>query len=202
MSKEDLLKILKSYSFQEEIIGAFNAVKRENFVPKEYKEFVYENRPLPIGLNQTISQPYTIAVMLSELNLKKGHRVLEVGSGSGYVLALISEIVGVNGEVFGVERINDLAVKSKNSLKSYKNVEVFCRNGAKGLKEKALFDRIIISAAIEKFPDELLNQLVDNGLMVAPLGSGEQSIVCIKRIKNKFVTLREIPGFVFVPFIS
>src|SRR3989344_3741507 len=109
MSKPQLLSSLMEKSFSEDIISAFSKVPRENFVPKALEERAYEDIALPIGYGQTISQPYTIARMFSLLELKKGQKVLEIGSGCGYVLALLSELVGKKGKVFGVELINELA---------------------------------------------------------------------------------------------
>ena len=99
MNKTQLLNSLKQKGFSQQILNAFESVKREDFIPQELKSNAYEDIPLPIGKGQTISQPYTIAIMLSLLDLKKSQKVLEIGSGCGYVLALISKIVGDNGEV-------------------------------------------------------------------------------------------------------
>jgi len=205
MNKQELLKRLKAFGFSRQILDAFSKVKREDFVFEKLEKETYEDTPLPIGHGQTISQPYTIAVMLSEIELKKGQKVLEVGSGSGYVLALISEIVGKKGKVCGIEIISELVAKSKEALAlgDYKNVEVYNRNGSDGLPEKASFDRILISAACREIPKKLLNQLKDGGILLAPRGPRfEQILVVIQRKGDKFVTKREIPGFIFVPFIE
>ncbi len=203
MNKQQLLLSLKQRGFFKEILNAFSKVKREDFIPEELKSNAYEDTALPIGKGQTISQPYTIAMMLSLLELKKSQKVLEVGSGCGYVLALISEIVGKDGKVFGIEIIKELADKSKQNLKDYKNIEVYNKNGADGLKEKAPFSRILISAACKEIPKKLLSQLKENGILVAPVGSRhEQSLVAVQKIKNKFVVKKEIPGFVFVKFVG
>ena len=201
MKKSQLLSSLKQKGFSKEILNAFSKVKRENFIPKELKSYAYEDIALPIGEGQTISQPYTIAMMLSLLELKKPQKVLEVGSGCGYALALLSEIVGKNGKVFGIEIIKELADKSKQNLKDY-NVEVYNKNGAEGLKEKAPFHCILISAACKEIPKTLLSQLKDNGIIVAPVGEHEQSLVAVQKKKNKFIVKKEIPGFVFVPFLN
>ncbi len=202
--KKDLLESLKEQGFSRRILKAFLEVERENFIPPGLKRAAYEDRALPIGRGQTISQPYTIARMLSLLNLKKSQKVLEAGSGSGYVLALLSKIVGAKGKVFGLELVSELAARSKESLKQYKNVRVYSRNASSGLPDKAPFDRILISAAAKKVPQALLNQLKEGGILVAPVGiqGSEQSLVVMKRKKGKFVTIKEIPGFVFVPFIE
>ncbi|MBU2562158.1 MAG: protein-L-isoaspartate O-methyltransferase [Nanoarchaeota archaeon] len=203
MNKTQLLESLRKKGFSKKIISAFEKVKRENFIPRQLNSRAYEDTALPIGHGQTISQPYTIAVMLSLLNLEKGQKVLEIGSGSGYVLALLSEILGKNGEVFGIELIKELAEKSINSLEQYKNIRVYIKNGASGLKEQAPFDRILISAGGESVPEKVLWQLKDKGILVAPVGPRyEQSLIVIQRNKEKFITKKQIPGFVFVRFVE
>ena len=203
MNKKELLKRLEAFGFSRQVLGAFSKVKREDFVPEELEKEAYQDTALPIGYGQTISQPYTIAVMLSEIELKKGQNVLEVGSGSGYVLALISEIIGKKGRVSGIEIISGLAAKSKQILADYENVKVYNRNGSGGLPEKAPFDRILISAACREIPKKLLNQLKDGGILLTPRGPRfEQTLVVIKRQGDKFETIRQIPGFIFVPFVE
>src|SRR3990167_7800366 len=159
MDKVDLLQSLKEKKFSKNILDAFSKIPRENFVPKVVKNNAYEDTALPIGMGQTISQPYTIAVMLSELQLKKGQKVLEIGSGCGYVLALISEIIGKGGKVFGMEIVGELATKSKENLEDYKNIKVFHKSGFQGFPDKAPFDRILLSAACRDIPEALFSQL-------------------------------------------
>jgi len=203
MNKEELLKSLKQQGFSNFILRGFSKVKREDFVPDYLENRAYEDTALSIGAGQTISQPYTIAEMLSLLELKKGLKVLEIGSGCGYVLALLSLIIGEKGEVFGVEIVKELYEKSKINLEEYQNVKVYNKNGFRGLKEKTPYDRILISAGLKKIPEEILNQLKEGGIIVAPVGEEyEQSLTKIQRVKNNFVTKKEIPGFVFVPFVS
>ena len=205
MDKQGLLKRLKAFGFSKKILDAFSEVRREDFIPGELEKEVYEDTALPIGQGQTISQPYTIAIMLSELDLKKSQNVLEVGSGSGYVLAMISKIIGDKGKVAGIEVIKELSTKSKVALDlgEYKNIEVYHRNGSGGLPEKAPFDRILISAACREIPQKLLDQLKDKGILLTPKGPRfEQALVVIQRQGNEFKTIKEIPGFIFVPFIE
>lgn len=203
MKKEHLLKSLKTQGFPKKILDAFAAVKREEFMPIELEKDAYRDTAMPIGHGQTISQPYTIAVMLSELNLKPGQKVLEAGSGSGYVVALMSELVGKQGKVIGLEIVRELAKRSRNNLRDYKNTEVFTRDGNKGMPEEAPFDRILMSAACREIPKKLLQQLKDGGILVAPKGPRfEQKLVVIQKKADKFVTKKEIPGFIFVPFVG
>lgn len=203
MNKKELIESFERAGFSKKIINAFSKVKRENFVPENMGENAYEDTALPIGHGQTISQPYTIALMLSELNLNLGQKVLEIGSGSGYVLALLSEIVGKRGRIFGMEIIKKLAEKSKELLENYENVKIYSRSGFDGLKEESPFDRILISAAVREIPSSILNQLKDGGILVAPRGPRfEQNIVIIQRKGNEFITKSEIKGFIFVPFVE
>ncbi len=202
MDKTQLIQLLRKTGFSEKIINAFEKVPREKFVPENVKGMAYENIALPINESATISQPSTIAIALSMLRINEGYKVLEIGSGCGYVLALISEIIGERGKVFGVEILKELADKSRENLKNYKNIEIFNLNGKDGLNEKTPFNRILISAAIEEIPEKILNQLDENGRIVAPIGRGfMQTLTSIKRVKNEFITEKKIPGFVFVPFI-
>ena len=138
LQKQILIESLRQRGFSEKILESFSKVKRENFIPKEEKKYSYEDTALPLGSGQTISQPYTIAMMLSLLELKKAQKVLEIGSGCGYVLALLSHIVGEKGKVFGIEIIKELAERSKKNLKEYGNVKIYNRNGRLGLEEKSI----------------------------------------------------------------
>lgn len=202
-SKQLLIQSLKQKKFSKEILEAFSEVERKNFIPKDLRERAYEDTALPIGKNQTISQPYTISVMLSLAELKKGEKVLEIGSGCGYVLALLSRIVGPKGKVFGIEIIKELFELSNKNLRKYNNVKVYNRNGFFGLKEKSGFDKILISAAIKKIPKFLVEQLKNNGIIVSPIKKASgQSIICFKKIKNELKIKKEIPGFIFVPFVE
>lgn len=204
MNKTQLLQSLREKGFSEEILSAFANVPRENFIPQALRQKAYEDTALPIGQGQTISQPYTIAEMFSLLELKKGERVLEIGSGCGYVLALLSDVVGEKGEVYGIEIIKELTEKSKINLKSYKNVKVYNKHGAEGLEEKAPFNRILISASIDKIPKKLIEQLKENGIIVAPINSiyGGSSLTSFQKSKDKLIIKKEIPGFIFVPFVE
>ncbi|PIO08112.1 protein-L-isoaspartate O-methyltransferase [Candidatus Pacearchaeota archaeon CG10_big_fil_rev_8_21_14_0_10_34_12] len=220
--KQILLDELKSFGFSKNVIGAFSKVKRENFIPGNLKHLAYKDTALPLGFGQTISQPYTIAIMLDELNIRKGQRVIEVGSGCGYVLALLSELVGKKGKVYGMEIVKSLFEKSKRNLKDYENVEVYNQDGTKGLKEKAVsheqklkggfdkgklgslyFDRVLISARTEKIPKELILQLKENGMLVAPIGNNiKQDLVVYEKKNGKLKIKKKIEGFMFVPLVG
>jgi len=203
MNKENLIQMLKQQGFSRQILSAFSKTKREDFIPSNAKNQAYEDKPLSIDYKQTISQPYTIAIMLSLLNLKENQKVLEIGSGSGYVLALINKIIGKKGKIYGVERIKQLSTKSQKVLSKYKNIKVYNKNGIGGLKQHAPFDRILISAACQEIPKALFSQLKEKGLIVAPVTKYyDQSLVVIKKTKNKLVIQKQIPGFIFVPFVE
>lgn len=186
-----------------EIKEAFCAVKRENFVHERVKGYAYDDNALPIGQGQTISQPSTIAIMLELLGAKKGMKVLEVGSGSGYVLALLARIVGEDGVVFGVEINEKLAEKSVKNLdnEGIKNAQVKKGDGSLGWKEKAPFERIIVSCACPYIPKELFNQLAEGGRVVAPVGDQGTQIMEVM-VKEKGKPLKktfEGSLFTFVP---
>ncbi|MEM3074398.1 MAG: protein-L-isoaspartate(D-aspartate) O-methyltransferase [Candidatus Pacearchaeota archaeon] len=198
MKKEKLIENLRKNKFSENIVKAFEKVPREKFVPKHWEEHAYEDTALSIGEGQTISQPYTIAFMLSLLELDKLEEkssVLEVGSGSGYVLALLRELT--KGEVYGIERIKALFKRSKDTLKN-ENIKIFCKDGTKGLKKFSPYDRILVSASGKEIPKALIEQLKIGGIIVIPIGS---SIFQIKKTTSGFIK-REFSGFVFVPLIT
>src|SRR3989344_1192416 len=201
--KQFLLKDLKQHGFSKQILSAFEKIKREDFIPENLKERAYEDAALPLEFGQTISQPYTIATMLSLLELKPGFKVLEIGSGCGYVLALISKIVGKNGKVFGIEIIKSLFDSSRKNLKNYENVKIYAGDGKSGLSKYAPFDRILISAASDKIPKKLIGQLKEKGIIVAPLGNRyEQSLMAFEKINRGLQLKKEIPGFIFVPLVD
>ena len=197
MNKKELILSLKSNGFNEKILNAFNKVKREDFIPNELKEYSYEDNAFPIGNEQTISQPYTIAFMLNLLELKNKQKILEIGSGSGYVLALINEI-SKNSKVYGIERVHELAEKSRKILDNYKNIKILHGNALDLINEFGKFDRILVSASSSKMPEKLINHLNENGILAIPI---KNSIFQIKKTKNK-IFKKESPGFVFVPLIE
>jgi protein-L-isoaspartate(D-aspartate) O-methyltransferase len=195
--KQSLIEYLKSEKFDAKILNAFSVVKRENFLPEGLRDYAYIDQPLPIGDGVTISQPYTIAFMLNLLELKNNQKILEIGSGSGYVLGLINKI-SKKSKIYGVERIKRLVNLSKKRLDKSKNIKIEYGDGTNGLKKYASYDRILISASCKKIPTNLLNQLKDGGIIVT---SVKQSIIQIKKSGKKKI-IKEYPGFVFVPLIK
>lgn len=197
MNKDELLASLKKKGFSESIIRAFEKVKREDFVPEHLIGYAYEDIALPVMAGSTLSQPSTIGFMLDLLDAKDGQKIIEIGSGSGYVLALLAEM-NPSGKVYGVELLKELAVKSMKYLEAKKNVEVVIRNGSNGLPELAPYDRILISASCQEVPRHLLPQLKEDGILVAAV---KQSIIQIKKSAGQTIE-KEFPGFAFVPLVS
>ena len=196
MNRIELLLHLKQQGFDTGIIQAFAKVRRERFVPARLKEVAYEDCALPLDFaGSTISQPSTIAFMLSLLDVQEGQRTLEIGSGCGYVLALLAELVGKTGKVYGIEIDKQLAHRSKKLLNAYANVSVTHGNGFRGLPRHAPFNRIIVSAAAREKPWHLLGQLQEPGVLVAPVCN---TLVQLTKRDEK-VDENNVPGFVFVP---
>lgn len=182
---------------------AFLSVRREDFFPKDLLEYSYADSAFPIGYNQTISQPSTIAMMLELLAAGKNQKILEIGAGSGYVLALLSELVGKKGKVYGIDIVPELAMKARITLAKlgYENIEIYHRDGTLGLEEFAPFDRILFSAACPAIPEPCINQLNKNGIIVAPVGKHPQWMHILKKNSNG-KTSEEVSGsgpFIFVP---
>ncbi len=193
MKKSELISLLRNEGFSEKIIAAFRNVDREKFIAEENKLYAYENSPLPIGEGATISQPYTIAYMFDLLELEKNQKILEIGSGSGYVLALLNEIT--SGEIYGMEICSNLAKKSEKILREFKNIRIIKQDGSDGLKSESPFDRILVSASFDKMPSEILEQLKVGGIIVLPV---KNSIFKIRK-GTRENSIEEHPGFVFVP---
>jgi protein-L-isoaspartate(D-aspartate) O-methyltransferase len=153
----------------ERVLAAMAKVPREEFIPVDTRPNAYEDGPLPIGYDQTISQPYVVAFMTEQLRPKRSDRILEIGSGSGYQAAILAELVG---EVYTIDIIEPLAKSAEATLQrlGYNNVHVKVGDGYKGWPEEAPFDAIIVTCAPEKVPQPLVDQLKDGGRMVIPVG--------------------------------
>jgi protein-L-isoaspartate(D-aspartate) O-methyltransferase len=183
------------------VLSAFRRVPRERFVPPEHQEDAYGDFPLPIGFDQTISQPYIVALMIEALSLTKSDKVLEIGTGSGYQTALLAEIASF---VYSVERMPELAQRAREILKEfgYNNVTVKVADGTQGLSEHQPYDAVIVSAAADKVPSSLLKQLAPNGRMVIPVGSlWEQELILYRKMKSGIVS-QNLGGVRFVPLIG
>ena len=183
-----------------EIIDTFKKIDRKFFVPEDLKEHIYIDRPLPIGKNQTISQPTTVAFMLELLSPKKGDKILDIGSGSGWTTALLCHIVTKDGSVLGLERVNELVKIGQKNLSQF-NFGAYC-SIKKAENELGMpgntFDKILVSASAENIPKILFKQLKTGGTLVVPV---RNSIFRFIKISQDKIRQEEFPGFVFVPLI-
>lgn len=182
----------------ERVLAAMLKVPRHEFVPEDQRPYAYEDRPLPIGEGQTISQPYIVAYMTEALALKPTDKVLEIGTGSGYQAAILCELAK---EVCTIEIVPSLAKRSEETLRrlEYKNVQVKCGDGYQGWKEHAPFDCIIVTCAPNRIPQPLIEQLREGGLMIIPVGeSYHQNLVLVTKKNGKAVEKAMLP-VLFVP---
>jgi protein-L-isoaspartate(D-aspartate) O-methyltransferase len=184
------------------LLEAMRRVPRHLFAPAEARGSAYEDHPIPIGRRQTMSQPYMVAFMTQALELRGPERVLEIGTGSGYQAAVLAELCA---EVFTVERLLPLAEAARAALAGlgYDNVHVRAGDGSGGWRERAPFDRIIVTAAAPSVPETLCRQLADNGILVLPVGPMEraQELVIARRTGSSMGYQRTI-GCRFVPLIG
>ena len=179
------------------VLDALLRVPRHKFVPSSARHLSYENRPLPIGQGQTISQPFIVGYMTEVAEIAPDEKVLEIGTGSGYQAAVLAELAK---QVYSIEIIPELAEGARTVLRElgYKNVEVRTGNGYAGWPEHAPFDAIVVTAAPDEVPKALVEQLAVRGKMVVPVGSGFQQMVIINRTESGVVERRTIP-VAFVP---
>ncbi len=185
----------------ERLLAAFRRVPRHLFVPEEFQPEAYADHPVPIGGGQTISQPYIVALMVSQLRLSGHERVLEIGTGSGYQTAIVAELAL---EVFSVERLPELLSRVQERLQAlgYANVHLSAGNGTLGWLEHAPYDAIIVSAAAPRVPPPLVEQLADHGRMVLPVGPPQGQMLLTVEKRGGTVLQREVASCVFVPLIG
>ncbi len=185
------------------VIGAMERVPRHLFVPERQRDRAYEDRPLPIGEDQTISQPYIVAYMTQALRLRGGERVLEVGTGSGYQAAILAEIAS---EVYSIERIEKLARHARETISSlgYDNVHIKVGDGSLGWAEHAPFDAIIVTAGGPKIPEPLLEQLKVGGSLVMPVGEYKfhQTLMRVTKGMGDKFHKEVLMDVLFVPLIG
>jgi len=184
----------------ESVIKAMQKVERHLFVPEQYRNFAYSDRPLPIGEGQTISQPYIVALMTELLDLKKSDKVLEIGTGSGYQAAILAEICD---SVYTIEIIPSLGKQAQVLLKElgYHNIHCKIGDGYLGWPEHAPYDGIIVTCAPSKIPQPLKEQLAEGGRMVIPVGATyTQELVLVTKTKGKLIQKSVIPVR-FVPML-
>ncbi len=189
------------------IIEAFLAVDRKDFVPVEFQEETYGDYPLPIGHDQTISQPTTVAFMLELLQPQPGEKILDIGSGSGWTTTLLAFLVGKEGRVLGLERIPELVAFGAQNLKKYDFPWATISQAEKilGLAKEAPSDKILVSAAAQEFPEKLVSQLKEGGVMVIPV---QNAVWHVKKLSEGPPTgesrteIQKFEGFGFVPLIN
>ena len=185
------------------VLDVMRSVERHNFVPENYRNRAYSDGPLPIGHGQTISQPYIVAFMTEQLQVSSQHKILEIGTGSGYQAAILGELAK---HVFTIEIIPELAEGAKNILNhlSYKNITVRAGDGYKGWPEEAPFERIMVTAAPTEVPQELIDQLAPGGRMILPVGAQflVQYLWVIEKDDQGTVTKEKILPVRFVPMVK
>jgi len=184
------------------VVDAMRTVPRHLFVPQHMQSRAYNDSPLPIGLNQTISQPYIVAFMTEQLELKPGMKVLEIGTGSGYQAAILAHL---GCEVYTIELLEELAIRAEKVLKelNYNNVKVKSGDGYLGWPEEAPFDAIIVTAAPEIIPEKLIEQLKEGGKMIVPVGPlfSTQSLKLLTK-RNKKIIEKDLIPVIFVPMVK
>jgi protein-L-isoaspartate(D-aspartate) O-methyltransferase len=202
---DDLIMIMKKSKFLNDyrVESAIRKIPRHEFVPTLLKEEAYEDIPLAIMKDQTISQPSVVSRMTEWLDIREGQKVLEIGSGSGWQTAILSYLVG-HGKVYSIEIHPELAEFAKKNLDKIgiTNADIILGDGSLGFPEESPFDRIIITAACKKIPEQLLEQLSTEGLLIAPVGEFPQSLVLLKKTPDGIVEIKNQPGYVFVPFLG
>lgn len=201
----DLIDYLKDSGFltDVQVESAFRNIPRHEFVPTSELDRAYYNEPIPIMKDQTISQPGVVSRMTEWLDIKKGQKILEIGTGSGWQSALLSYLVKT-GTVYSVERHPELAKFARDNLEKLgiDNAHVILDDGSIGYADASPYDRIIVTAACTEIPLPLLEQLGENGLIIAPVGDSSQSLVLLKKTSQGIVEIKNQSNYVFVPFLG
>ena len=192
------LELMESGISNTEVLSAIEKTPREIFIPDNFRNQAYENIALPIGDNQTISQPYIVALMTQSLELQKKHKVLEIGTGSGYQSSILSLLVR---RVYTIERIKSLLVKAETNFKERKLTNIVTKHadGNLGWKEQIPFDRIIFTAAINEISNNFFDHIDDNGIIVAPIVSSSKQILKKFTKKNEAILTEVLAEVLFVP---
>lgn len=193
---------LRARGIQDEsVLAAMSRVPRHEFVPQEYHAQAYADHPIPIDHGQTISQPFIVAVMLENLRIRLPDRVLEIGTGSGYMTALLAELAS---GVYSIERHAPLANSARQLLSrlNYHNIEVAAGDGNEGWPEHAPFDRIVVSAAALKIPAALFSQLREGGRMIIPIGSHDAQLLQLVQKQDDRRQITPLDACRFVPLLD
>jgi len=200
--RRQLVEELRSKNlFHEEILEAFQRVPRHFFLDKAFEEWAYQDKPFPIGYEQTISQPFTVALMTQHLAVKKRDKILEIGAGSGYQAAILATL---GARIYTIERVRALYLSSKALLKEMKfaNIQSFYKDGYLGMPEFAPFDKIIVTAGAPEIPELLPQQLNIGGIMLVPTGVETQRLLRIERTGEKSWERTDLGNVKFVPFLA
>jgi len=201
--RKKLIEVLKNKGIKSlTVLSAIGKIPRHIFFENAFIDHAYQDKAFPIGEGQTISQPYTVAVQTELLDIKKGDKVLEIGTGSGYQASILAE-VGAN--LYSIERIRALGTLAKKQLKTlgYTSIKFFIQDGSKGLDKFAPFDKIIVTAGAPVVPTDLIKQLSINGVLVIPIGNNKtQQMIRYTKISEKKITKENFGNFSFVPLIG
>ncbi|KYK21215.1 protein-L-isoaspartate O-methyltransferase [Thermoplasmatales archaeon SM1-50] len=193
----------QGYIKTDEIKQGFLKVPREEFIPNSMKDFSYVDTPLDIGNGQTISAPHMVVIMCEALDIKKGQKILEIGTGSGYHAAIVAQLVGRTGQVYTIERFESLAKKAKKNLEQTgcTNVIVEVGDGSCGLPEYQPYDRIYVTCAAPCVPQPLIDQLQDPGKLLIPVGNMYCELTLLEKTEGHTIA-QHLGGCVFVPLVG
>ena len=197
-----LVHLLREKGIHDEnVLNAINMVPRHLFIENVFLEHAYQDKAFPIGDGQTISQPYTVAIQSQELEINRGDKILEIGTGSGYQAAVLS---AMGAKVYSIERHRSLHINTSALLKKLGyNTKTFCADGTKGLDQFAPFDKIIVTAGAPQIPLPLLDQLAINGKMIIPIGDQtQQTMVLVTKKNESQISKKKLGDFKFVPLIG
>ena len=193
-----ILKLRESGIANSEVLSALETIPREKFIPENYRNQAYENIALPIGENQTISQPYVVAKMTELLEVKNNHKVLEIGTGSGYQCAILSKLAR---RIYTIERIKNLHEKASKIFNELQLTNIVSKHedGNNGWMEQIPFDRIIFTAATKNITNRIFSHIKDNGIIVCPIIRDNKQVIIKYKRKNDKLTSEEFDDVLFVP---
>jgi len=202
---DNLIHFLRDSGFlnDDNVESAFRNIPRHEFVPTSELDVAYSNEPLSIMKDQTISQPGVVSRMTEWLDIKDGQKILEIGTGSAWQTAILSYLVGT-GTVYSVERHSELVKFARENLEKFglDNIHVILGDGSMGYPQESPYDRIIITAACTEIPLPLLEQLGENGLILAPVGDSSQSLILLKKTSDGIIEIKNQSNYVFVPLLG